>query len=124
MKDTILDFPLTRIRRKPIRFVSGGVTPEYIDDDAVKPGYMRIITRIAVENETTAFTKFRIGTWDGANFHLAEEQISPAVDTLYWTADPIYLSETEKLRIELRGCISGDVIMVYIDGFFRKISEV
>ncbi len=121
MKDTILDFPLTRIRRKPIRFASGGVATEYIDDDVVRPGYLHIITRVAVENETTAFTQFRVGVYDGANYHLAEEQKAPAVDTLYWTSDPIYLSEGERLRIELKGCTSGDVVMAYIDGFYRRV---
>ena len=121
--ETIFDFPLDQIRRKPIRFVSAGVATEYINDEVVKQGYIHIITRVALENETTAFTQFRLGVWDGANFHLSEEQKSPVVDTLYWTTDPIYLSENENLRIELQGCTSGDVVRVYIDGFLRKISE-
>lgn len=120
---TIFDFPLDRIRRKPIRFISAGVATEYIDDDRVKPGYEHIITRVALENQTTAFTQFRLGVWDGANYQLSEEQKTPAAATLYWTTDPIYLSEGENLRIELKGCTSGDVVMVYIDGFFRKLSE-
>lgn len=120
---TIFDFPLDRIRRRPIRFISASTGTEYIDDDRVKPGYEHIITRIAVENLTNAFTRFRIGVWDGANYQLSEEQKSPAAATLYWTSDPIYLSEGENLRIEKVGGVVGDVIMVYIDGFFRKLSE-
>ncbi len=121
MNGTIFDFPLDRIRRKPIKFVSSGVATEYIDDDRVKPGYEHIITRLAIENQTTGFTQLRFGAWDGASFQLAEEQKNPVAATLYWTADPIYLSEGENFRIELKGCTSGDVVMVYVDGFFRKV---
>lgn len=120
---TILDFPLDRIRRKPIRFVSTTTGTEYIDDERVKPGYEHILTRIAVENKTTAFTSFRVGVWDGANYHLSEEQKAPAAGTLYWTSDPLYLSEGENLRIELKGCTCSDEVMVYVDGFFRNIAE-
>ena len=123
MKDTILDFPLNRIRRRPIRFISTSTGTEYIDDDRVKPGYEHIITRVAVENLTSAFTRFRIGVWDGANYQLSEEQKSPVAATLYWTSDPIYLSEGENLRIEKVGGAVSDVIMIYIDGFFRNISS-
>ena len=121
MKETILDFPLHGIRRRPIRFISAGVATEYVNDEPVKPGCIHILTRVAIENLTHAFTQFRVGIFDGANFHLSEEQKSPAIATLYWTADPIYLSESENLRIELKGCILNDVIMVYVDGFFRKV---
>lgn len=117
---TILDFPLDRIRRKPIRFISTTTGTEYIDDDRVKPGYEHILTRIAIENLSHAMTRFRVGVWDGANYQLSEEQKSPVAATLYWTADPIYLSEGENLRIEIVGATVNDVIMVYIDGFFRK----
>ncbi len=121
MRETILDFPVDRIRRKPIRLVSDGSATEYIDDDRVKPGYEHIITRIAIENETSGFTRLRIGTWDGANYQLAEEQKNPAAATLYWTTYPIYISEGENLRIELKGATLNDIIMVYVDGFFRRI---
>jgi len=119
---TILDFPLEGIRRKLLRFVSAGAATEYINDEIVKSGCMHVIIRIALENETTAFTRFRIGVWDGANFQLEEEQESPAAATLYWTTEPIYLSESENLRIELKGCASGDVVRVYIDSFVKKFS--
>jgi len=118
---TILDFPLHGIRRKPLRFVSAGAATEYINDETVKSGYMHVVTRLAIENEITAFTRFRIGVWDGASFQLSEEQQAPAAATLYWTTEPIYLSESENLRIELKGCASGDVVRVYIDSFVKKL---
>ena len=121
MKDTILDFSLNRIRRRPIRFIATSTGTEYIDDDRVKPGYEHVITRVALENLTSALTRFRIGVWDGANYQLSEEQKTPVAATLYWTSDPIYLSEGENLRIEKVGGAVSDVIMVYIDGFFRKV---
>lgn len=118
---SIFDFPPEQIIRKQLRFVSAGAATEHIDDDQAKPGRVNIFVRISIENKTSAFSSFRIGVWDGANFQLSEEQKSPAAATLYWTVDPIYVSEGGELRVELNGCASGDVIMVYIDGFFRGV---
>jgi hypothetical protein len=123
MTATIFDFPLHGIRRKPLWFYSAGAATEYIDDEEVKPGYVHIVTRVSLENETSAFTQFRLGVWDGTNFQISEEQKYPAASTVYWTADPIHLSEGENLRVELKGCTSGDKIRVYIDSFVRKLSE-
>ena len=118
---TIYDFPLDRIKRRPIRFVSTSIGTEYFDDLRVKPGYEHIITKIAIENISHAMTRFRVGVWDGASYHLSEEQKLPAAATLYWTSDPIYLSEGENLRIELVGAAVGDITAVYIDEFFRRV---
>ena len=116
---TIFDFPLDRIRRRPIRFISVITGTEYIDDDRVKPGCEHIITRVAVENLNHAMTRMRVCVFDGANIHFMYEVKPTVAATLYHTADPIYLSEGENLRIELVGATVGDVTNVYIDGFFR-----
>lgn len=116
---TIFDFSLDQIRRRPIRFVSAAVATEYINDEPVKPGCIHIINRVAIENQNHTFTRFRIGVWDGANFHLSYEQKTLAVATLYHTADPIYLSEGENLRIELVGCTLADIVVAYVDGFVK-----
>ncbi len=119
MKETIFDFPLDQIRRRSLRFVSAAVATEYINDEPVKPGNMQIVSRIAIENKTNAYTKFRIGVWDGADFHLLYEQKSPLAATLYSTADAFYLSEGENLRIELVGCVLNDIVFAYVDGFLK-----
>ena len=121
MRETIFDFAPEQIIRKPMRFVSAGTATEYIDDTPVKPGRMHIVTRIAIENETNAFTQFRIGIWDGANYHLSEEQKAPQAATLYWSTDVIHLSEGENLRVELKGCTSGDKVRIYIDEFQKEV---
>lgn len=116
---TIFDFPLDRIRRKPLRFVSTSTGTEYINDERVKPGELQIITRLAVENLNNTMTRFRICVWDGANLHFLAEQKSSSAATLYAFVDPIYLSEGENLRIELVGASVGDVTNVYVDGFLK-----
>lgn len=123
MRRTILEFDLDRLYRKPIKFTSAGVATEYINDETVKPGYIFMLTRIVVENETTSYTSFRIGVYDGTNYHLEEEQKTPVAGQLYWTTEPIYIAEGENLRVELVGCTSGDIVKVYVDGFFRKLTE-
>ncbi len=118
---TIFDFPSDQIIRKELEFVSAGDASEYVDDVPVKSGFVHVLTRIAVENKTTSFDSFRIGTRDDSRFQPAEEQNNPVVGTLYWTADPIYISEHKNLRVELFGCTAGDKVKVYIDGFFRRV---
>lgn len=113
----IWDFPLHDIRRKVLRLVSAGLATENIYDEVVDAGYMQIITRVSIENETSAFTQFRLGIMNGGYYHLLEEQKNPAAATLYWTSDPIWLSEGDRLRVELKGCTLNDIIKVYIDGF-------
>lgn len=123
MVSSILDFPPDQLIRRVMRFVSTSTGVEYFNDTPVKSGYIHILTRVAVENLNHAYTRFRLGIWGGGAFHLFEEQKSPAATTLYWTVDPIYLTENKNLRLEVYGCTVGDVIMVYIDGFFRVMRE-
>lgn len=97
--------------------VCTGDSVQYINDSVVKPADILVIDRVSVENETTAFTKLRVGVYSVGVFYPLEEQTSPAADTLYWTADEITICEGENLRVELTGCILGDVVSVWISGY-------
>lgn len=113
-------FPLKQFRRRQIRFVSAGSGTEYINDVGVRSGYIHKVERVAIENLNNAFTRLRIGAWDGSSFHLLVEQTSPSAAVLYWTTDPFYLSEDERLRVEIVGATANDVINVYIDEFYSE----
>lgn len=114
---TIFDFSLEQMFHRTLRFVSTGAAIEYIKDKPVKSGNVEMISSVAVENLTSGFTKFRLGSFDGVNFQPSQEQQNPAAGMLYFTSDPIYLSELESLCIELYGCTAGDEIAAYVDGF-------
>lgn len=121
MHRTIYSFPPEQMIRKRLYHVATGATYEDIDDEPVKPGYLHIITRMAVENATNAMTQFRTGVFDGTNFQRLHEQKPTVAGVLYPITVPIYLAEGEILRTRCRGQLANDVISVYVDGFFKKL---
>lgn len=86
----------------------------------VKPGRVERIRIVAVENKTTAYTKVRVGIWDGAIFHNYFEEVSPTAANLYFTVDEMILREGMQLQAELQGCTSGDDIEMFIYGEWEK----
>lgn len=109
--------------RKRITVDSAAEAPLNIDDEQIKSGYMAGIMRVAIENETSDYTRLRTGVVSGKTFHPHEEEQNPNADTLYWTSEEFYLGEGENLRIELTGTIAKDRINVYIEGFTARVKS-
>ena len=120
MSNSKYDLTLERVVRKQLSFVSAGVATEYINDAPVKKNQVLTLTRIALVNQTHSFTSLRVGVYSGGVFYPFEEQSSPAADTLYWTSDELIICSGENLRIELKGCTSGDIVRVYMYGILDK----
>lgn len=109
-----------QVVRRRFNFVSVGSAVEYIDDTIVRSGDILILDRVAVENETSSFTKLRLGVLSGGIFYPSEEQKNPSVGTLYWVSDSIVIAEGENLRIELTGCTSGDKVALSLFGIMNE----
>ncbi len=109
--------------RRRLTVVSAEEAPLNINDSQIESGFIAVITRIAVENETSDYTRLRIGVVEGNIFHPHEEEQNPNEDTLYWTSEEFYLSEGENLRIELTGTTSADRINVYIEGYRARVKS-
>lgn len=92
--------------------------------DPVAPGWLWCIQRVAVENETTAYTDLRLLKAGRAADLLLVEEDSPAAATLYWINKPVYLMEMQYLVARLSGCTVGDVIKVYLTGWKSKTVEI
>ncbi len=107
--------------RRRITVDSEAETPLTVDDPKIESGYMAGIMRIAVENETSDYTRLRVGVVSGKIFHPHEEEQNPNADTLYWTSEEFYLGEGENIRIELAGTTSGDRINIYIEGYTARV---
>lgn len=82
----------------------------------VKAGRIEKIRIVSIENKTTAYTKLRVGIWDGAVFHNYFEEVSPLAAQVYFTVDEIILREGMQLQAELQGCTSGDELVMFIYG--------
>lgn len=88
----------------------------YLRRNKVKPGEIEHIKKISVINEDNAYTRLRIGVWDGSTFFMFEEQIAPQSGRLYFTSDEIILREGMQLQAQLDGCTNGDKIRIFIYG--------
>ena len=108
------------MHEQPVTFYaflqSTGATNEDLELHRVPPGQRWRLHHVAAEDETTAFTSLRLGIKRGTTFLPLEEQISPAVDTLYSSQDPWYLEAGNVLVARFNGTTSGDKLHLYVNG--------
>lgn len=108
-----------RWRRK---HTSDGTTALDIESKVVQIGWKRTIQRVAVEDETTAYTDVRIGYIDrGDRIGWYCEQDSPQAAVLYWMKDPVVLQEGDRLLVRLTGTTDEDVLGIYAYGYEEKV---
>ena len=107
--------------RRRITIVSAAEATLNINDELIKSGFIAGIMRVAVENETSDYTRLRIGVVSGNIFHPHEEEENPNANTLYWMSEEFYIGQGENLRIELTGTTSSDRINVYIAGYTARV---
>jgi len=86
----------------------------------VDAGWLYCLQRIAVENQTSVSTDVRLLVAGGGEEVLIAEQDTPLAATLYWIADPAYISEGRYLLARFSGCTAGDLLKVYLTGWKQK----
>lgn len=106
-------FPLARQER----LVSAGATNEEITIGPVPPGRLWVITNLALEDETTAFTSARVLMTGYGEEHVLIEGVTLSAATLYWADTSLYIPEGRTLLIRYVGTTSADVLTAYINGF-------
>ena len=99
---------------------SAGATNEDITIGPVPPGRLWVITNIALEDETTAFTSARVIMTGYGEDHPMIEGVTLGAATLYWADAQLYIPEGRSLRIRFVGTTSADVLAAYINGFEVK----
>lgn len=105
--------PMVRFDRK----VSAGATNEEINIGPVPAGKIWVITRLAFEDETTAFTYARgFLSGYGEDVYLFEEREVLAA-RLYWDDQPLYIPEGRGITCRFNGTTSGDKLAFYVNGF-------
>lgn len=100
-----------------------GVTSATVNIDGPRFDLMEMqeLTHIAVVNKTNAYTRLRIGTWDGASFHVLEEDTTPTADAYYFSGDDILVPPGSLLRAELTGTTTGDDLRLVLNGIWVKL---
>lgn len=94
-----------------------------VETDPVRERRLYCLQRVAVENQTTAYTDLRILKGGGGEEIVIQEEDTPLAATLYWTDEPIYLTEGQYLIARLTGCTASDVIKVYVSGWYREVGN-
>lgn len=107
-----------RFRNKVVR-----VAPSTAETDVtfgpIREDRLFLITRIAVEDETSAPTdKIRVGILGHDGPHWVMEEASPVAATLYFDTWPTHLVQGESLIARFTNATSGDRLVMYVEGYF------
>lgn len=81
------------------------------------PKTVRVLTHVAVENQTNAYTKLRIGIENTGEKYYLNELDTPAADELAVNPYDIVLGEADRFFAELTGTTDGDIILVTLLGW-------
>ena len=92
--------------------------------DPVPVGMGEVILYVGVIDETTAYTRLRIGRESLGKFFPMYEESNPVANELYWPREKIYIREGERLMAELTGVTANDILKMYIQGYRVRIKDV
>ena len=85
--------------------------------ERVRPGRIRVLTHVSIENKTSAYTECRLSIYNGATDFMLDQAIYPAEDELLVHPKDIVLGEGDVLRARLIGTTTGDVIEMHVIGW-------
>lgn len=78
-----------------------------------------LVTRIAVEDETSAPTdKIRVGVQGHDGLQWVMEEATPAAATLYFDTWPTHLVQGEALVARFINATAGDRLVLYVEGYY------
>lgn len=87
----------------------------------IKPRIVRVLSHVSVENETSAYTKCRLGIDRGGTIHYLDELQTIAADELAVSRSDIILGEGDVFFAELTGTVTGDVLIMTCIGWEADI---
>ena len=87
----------------------------------VKQGRIWHVRIVSVENQTNNFTRLRIIIVDGNVTYSCFEDMSPLAGELYFSDDEIFLREGQQIQAQLQGCTAGDVLVMFVHGYWEDI---
>ncbi len=106
------------------RTVKGiGATGEVVrlELDRIKARSLRVLSHVTVENETSAYTKCRLGIDAGGRDHYLDELTNLVAGELAVSRSDILLGEGDILFAELTGTTTGDEIVMTSVGWEQSL---
>lgn len=111
----------TQLFRRTVNAVSDNATTFRLELDRVEARKIRTLTHVTVENETTAYTKCRLGIDAGGRNHYLDELQTIAADELAVSRSDIILGEGDVFFAELYGTTAGDVLIMTCIGWENNL---
>jgi len=97
---------------------STGATDEYLQTEKVEPERIWCIQTLAFENETSVTAEVRVYIEGHGYPHYILQQENPPAADLYWFTDDFLLVEGERLVCRFTGTTSGDLLRMYLTGYW------
>lgn len=115
----IFDFTALYRRTKRAAGLTGSVVR--ISLGRVSTKTLLVLTHVTVENQTSPYTKVRLGINSGGVIHYIDELITVAADELVVSRSDILLGEGDVFFTELTGTTTGDVLIFTAIGWKQDI---
>jgi len=110
-----------RLYRRTITQKAGATSPHRVKLDRVEARRIRVLTHVTVEDETTAYTKCRLGIASGGRDHYIDELDAPAADELAVSRSDIILGEGDIFFAELTGVQENDLLVMTCLGWEQDL---
>lgn len=105
------------IYRRTVRCASDGSATVRLKLSRIKAKRIRTLTHVSVENQTTDFTKCRLGINNGRVDYYLDELQTIAADELAISRSDIILGEGDVFFAELTGTTDGDILIMTCVGW-------
>ena len=106
-----------QLYRRTVDDVSDGSATVRLKLNRIKAKKLRTLTHVSVENETTAYTKCRLGIDASGRDHYLDELQTIAKEELAVSRSDILLGEGDVFFAELTGTTDGDVLIMTCVGW-------
>jgi len=111
----------TQLYRRTVTKLSDGEATFRLKLNKIKAGKVRTLSHVTVENETSAYTKCRLGIDAGGRDHFLDELQTIAADELAVSRSDIILGEGDVFFAELTGTSADDVIIMTCVGWEAEL---
>ena len=89
--------------------------------DRIRPRMLRVLSHATVENETSVYTKCRLGIDAGGRDHYLDELTDLTADELAVSRSDILLGEGDVFFAEVTGTTTGDIITMTCVGWEQAL---
>lgn len=110
-------FDFDRTYRRTVRASGDSSGTVRLTLDRVRPGRIRVLTHVTVENQTNAYTKVRLAITRTNVTHYIDELLAPAAAELAVSRSDIILEELDQFNAELTGTTDDDVLIMTAIGW-------